>query len=145
MGRPRLDTQDHKANGTYQPCRHAPAVVEPVEFEPMYQLEGYALEYWEKIIVPAQLQGRVMPVDKAGLTELAKLYFHVRTAEAEIDYRGYVMTTENGMTVHPQLRAYDLLLRAFSAREKQYGFTTVSRNNLKPIKIPERTEADEIL
>ena len=136
MGRPRKPIEQHRRDGTYQPCRHKGVEPKSVKPEMPGDLKGEAAQLWSDLTPILEDMGIYTAADSLALRLLCDSYaFYMEASEYVKEHGSYYVAhvTRGGLEVfkeHPASKAVSRHRKEIIEMCRQLGLTPASRTGL---------------
>lgn len=134
MGRHRKPIEQHKREGTYQPCRHSgprPVIVSPVKPD---DLSGGAGDVWDSLSPHVATLGIYTAADAMALRLLCESFaLYIKNCD-QLKSDG----NQIGNKEHPAVRSRSRHFREALELMRQFGMTPASRNKILGILTPNK-------
>lgn len=134
MGRHRKPIEQHKRDGTYQPCRHAGPEPEVIVPEMPTGLGEDAKRYWPEIAQVIKETGVYTKADRFALRLLCDSYADYAKARDVLENEGRYIerVTKNGVALvdHPALKAMGRHWKEVAYMLRKFGMTPSDRTGL---------------
>lgn len=147
MGRPKKPIEEHKRQGTYQPCRHAGPEPEITTPEQPQGLTERAAKFWSEVAPILERNGVFTECDGESLRLMCESYAGYAEARDTIQEEGMFITQVNKggnsyLTEHPAAKARARHWKELFDMLKQFGMTPASRTGLHVGKKEENEMSD---